>query len=102
MNRRMVLIILIAASLLIVPLILTAAQKTVVAPTEVVLREGPGSYFKVTGTISKGTKCTVIQQAGVWYYLKIDDEERGYASKKSWIGLNTDEPGISSADDFSR
>jgi len=82
MKSKILLGVLILA--IFIPIILIAAQKTLVAPTEIVLRQGPGSYFPVVGTASKGTSCTVLQESGVWYHLKISEELTGYASKKSF------------------
>ena len=58
------LIIWIAVFALLIPGVLHGAQKALVAPGEILLRQGPGSYFPVVDVIAKGTCCTIIQEAG--------------------------------------
>jgi uncharacterized protein YraI len=79
-------IIWIAVLALLIPGVLHGAQKALIAPAEILLRQGPGSYFPVVDVIAKGTCCTIIQEAGAWYYISVgeDGKKKGYASKKSF------------------
>ncbi len=50
---------------------------------QVGLREGPGTNFKVTAQIQKGTALEVVEEQGNWYKVRLEDGQEG------WIGKAT-------------
>ena len=50
---------------------------------QVGLREGPGTNFKVTAQVQKGTALEVVEEQGNWYKVRLEDGQEG------WIGKAT-------------
>jgi len=45
------------------------------------LREGPGTNFKVTGKVQKGTALEVVEEKGQWYRVRLEDGQEGWIGK---------------------
>ncbi len=45
------------------------------------LREGPGTNFKVTVQVQKGTALEVVEEKGQWYRVKLEDGQEGWIGK---------------------
>ncbi len=50
---------------------------------QVSLREGPGTNFKVTTQIQKGTALEVVEEQGQWFRVRLEDGQEG------WVGRAT-------------
>lgn len=50
---------------------------------QVMLREGPGTNFRGTTQVQKGTALEVIEEKGHWYRVRLEDGQEG------WIGKGT-------------
>jgi len=45
------------------------------------LREGPGTNFKTTAQIQKGTALEVMEEQGQWYRVRLEDGQEGWVGK---------------------
>lgn len=50
------------------------------------LRTGPGTRFPMILPMGPGTHVTILGAQGSWYYLRLDDGTRGWASSRYIFG----------------
>lgn len=64
--------------LLFLPMTLCAETKYVSEIREITLRTGPGTEYKITEMVKSGTPMTVMEKAGDWTQVRIEDEKDGW------------------------
>lgn len=49
--------------------------------TQVSLRDGPGTNFKATAQVQKGTALEVVEEKNNWYRVRLEDGQEGWVGK---------------------
>jgi len=47
------------------------------------LREGPGTKYKVIGSIKKGTSLIILEEQGDWLFVRLEDGKEAWVSKSA-------------------